>query len=370
MVKPNSSSELVKLFINQRLNTVSDRKVNWSGLYKQGVIYMNAPYTEGAITFNFASDTITGTATAWPISDIVNTVIAQGVPQPGERWIVPGSMANIGVTTQILVDGSETPEIITPLETTPTSFRAIFNYTHNPNCTLTVSSLTGCQLKTSISAPIFTVTSVRDVDSLTIDSAYFGEAVVLASYSITKFYVEMDPGVKCIMGAQDKQDGYPMRVQTPRAQLDVWDPQRTATGQPLHLCDMGPMPSGNIGYEVWPPTQTDRQIIYECYTQPTPLVRDTDRPPPFMNPSMLLYGVYADLLRTRIPTNGDGVDPWYDPATANFYEKKFESDLAAAMNADGSKTQTQFTWDQDYLGVGGGANWFQSHDLPGFYGNY
>lgn len=367
-VKPNAPEPLIKDFLNQRLRTISDRKTNWSGLYTQGVIYLPNPYSTGEVAFTQGSNVVTGTSTAWPVADLVNTVLANGVTQQGPIWVQPGSMDNITCSTVLLIDGAGTPEIVTPIQTTPTAFLANFTNTHNSNCTVTCSSLTSCQLRTSITAPIFTVTSVASTTSLTIDSTFWGSSISDNSYSITKIYVEMEPRVKRILGAQDKRDGYPIRVNVPRQQLDIWDPQRASTGQPFCLADMGPMPSGNIGMEVWPPTQTERQLIYECYLQPAPLVNPGDRPPPFINPNILLYGAYSSLLRHKVYSNGEA-DPWYDPSTANYYEAKFSEELEAACNADSDKVQSQLTFSNEGM-YGGGGTWWQSHYVPGSGGGY
>jgi hypothetical protein len=360
LIKPNCAPELIKGFINDRIRTVCNRKVDWSGMYRHSVLFVPRPYNAGTITFNYGSDVITGTSTAWPVNDVVNTVISAGVRQRGINDVIPGDMSNITPDTLLLIDvDGPNPEIVTPIKTSPTSFRANFLYNHNPNCTVTCSSMAGRQLRTTYTRPIYNVTSVKSATEATIDIRYFGEAVTNSTYRMVKIYFSMDPGVKYISSMRDKQTGYPIKTGVQQAYLNYMDPQRSATGPPILLADMGPLPSGNMGYELYPQANEDRQLDFDCFVQPDEMVNNGDRPPFFINPSMIMFGVYADMLRNRVMTAG-AQDPYYDPSTANSYEMKFEKELDAAMTADASKTQSSYSWGYDAFGIGG-ANWRQSH---------
>jgi len=97
-----------------------------------------------------------------------------------------------------------------------------------------------------------------------------------------------------------------------------------------------------------------------------------DRPPPFINGSVLYYGALADALRLKIPRPPDFKDPWHNPDAANVWEARFERGYEDLVSADNSKAQVALTWDyaQWFGSTSMGASWNQDHDVDSVLGNW
>ena len=113
------------------------------------------------------------------------------------------------------------------------------------------------------------------------------------------------------------------------------DPQRIDLGpNPTDVIDAHPSPNGIIQWEIWPPINVGYQLQYAVYSYWPKLVRDTDRPPWFVNSTMFYHGALADALRFKAGEK----DPYQVISrTAEIYERKFMDDLEKAADMDQSK---------------------------------
>lgn len=127
------------------------------------------------------------------------------------------------------------------------------------------------------------------------------------------------------------------------------------------LADFIPSEAGSMRYELWPHQTIAYQIpILYCKQWPE-LKNPTDRPPWFINPSMIIDGAVADALRIRNPMGDDGVDPFFDPKTAQIYEEKFTIGKQAALNANEGKALVALEQYRQFSGFMPGGTWAQSH---------
>jgi hypothetical protein len=95
-----------------------------------------------------------------------------------------------------------------------------------------------------------------------------------------------------------------------------------------------------------------------------------DRPPPYINPTILTYGALSDAFRTPVPVGPDMKDSYMSLQVADSYEKKFELGYFDAINADNSLYQSAFTWEYASLFGIGNASFWQQHDPDAMSGNY
>lgn len=362
--RPGISPSLVDRFINQRIAHTLARRTYWCDLIKRGVLAVPPAFTAGTVSVNPGSSVVVGDGTNnWPVTDIVNTEIPDGIFETGNQEVFPASMQGITETSNLLIDNPSTgnPEIVSVIGVTPQSFWAVFSINHNQGCSVTQSSLAGMQFRMGANNPIFDVLAVNDSNDLTISSPWGNTAQTGQQYQILGMYYTIVPNIRkflddCIV---DRQQGIPIATNVSLGWVNWADPQRTAGGSdPRAFVDIGASRNGQALYELWPPQTGARQLDWCVYTDWPELVNDTDRLPWFLDPAIFENGALADALRYR-----RSKDDWaHNPVLARDYEAKFKELLEIAMNADESKMQIDYSGNTP-LGLGGGPGtlFYQSH---------
>ena len=343
--RPGISPDFVNNALNDRLRQILDHRTFWADLLTFGILsFPNPTITQidpvtnlpiDTVSVNTGDATVAGSGTTWPVDDVVNTIIPDGVPEFGYVEVTPASMAGITPQSMLYVDAAGTPEIVPVVEVSRTSFVAKFAYQHNSNCTITQSSLANQQFRISQQYPVFTVAAVTSPTSLELTLPWGGPALAAQQYTILLMYVTLAPNLKAIITMKDETSGFPVLIHKSTEEADFRDPQRArASGTPYYsLLDLGANDQGNMQYEVWPAPSSARQFSYAFWKQWPEMRKDSDRPPPFINPSILFYGALADAKMMRTDKN----DAYYDPEGARWYEQKFMMGLQEAKNADEAK---------------------------------
>jgi len=368
-LKPMAPSTVILDWINDRIRFIIDRKPFWSGQIRETILYLPTPYTTGTLAFTQNSSNVVGSGVSWPVSDAVNTTIPNGVVRLGLNTIVPASMDGITPETYLYVDGSGDPEVVGVTSVGPNSFTAYFNKFHNQGCTVTSSSYAGLQIKLANTLPVFSIAAITSPATLIMDQPWKNTASSGNSYSIRRMYTTIAPDIKGIISVTDQAQGIPpLKTNTTIMELNRWDPQRSSIGYPQCLAFRGPSTiTGNIQYEVWPATQTDRQLRVLYASQPPKLVSEQDRIPFFMSPTVLFNGAMATALSVRIGSD----DINYDPAMARDYERKFLEEVDNMILVDEEHSATMFNSRTiSNYPFFGGANWAQSHDLDVIMGRW
>ncbi len=374
--KPNAPASQIRDNLNDRIRYLIDSQPFWADLLSRGIISIPAAYVIGSVTLTTNSKTVTGVATAWPIDDVSTTIIPNGIRELGIQTVAPASMQGIATDAFLYIDSTGTPESVAVLETTRTTFTANFNQRHNMNCTATQSSLAGLQLRLAGNCPVFTVRGVHSATELEIDMAWGNATLTNSAYQIVKMYFSIAPDLKDIVNLWDPAQGRPLMFHKTQDWLNAIDPQRSATGVPLAMVDWSPSEAGSMQYELYPHQVGPYQLPVLYYRQWPMLKNPTDKPPWFINPSMIVDGAIADALRIRNQLVGsEQTDPFFDPKTAQIYETKFQAGMEAALNANESKAQKAL---EDYHSQWGGfvpgGSWAQSHiadgDWPGMSWGY
>ena len=343
--RPGISPDFVNNALNDRLRQILDHRTFWADLLTFGILSFPNPTTTqvdpvtnlpiDTVSVNTGDATVAGSGTTWPVDDVVNTIIPDGVPEFGYVEVTPASMAGITPQSMLYVDAAGTSEIVPVVEVNRTSFVAKFAYQHNSDCTITQSSLANQQFRISQQYPVFTVAAVTSPTSLELTLPWGGPALTGQQYTIKVMYVTLASDLKAIIMMKDESTGYPVRLHVPTDEADFRDPRRSlVSGNPYFaLLDLGANDQGNMMYEVWPAPGNARQFSYAFWRQWPEMRKDSDRPPPFINPSILFYGALADAKMMRVDKN----DAFYDPAGAQYYEQKFMLGLQEAKNSDEAK---------------------------------
>lgn len=368
--RKNLDRNLALNFLNDRVRTLLDRRPIWAGLVGRGIVAIPDAYTTGTITLTQNSPVVAGSGTSWPVSDVVNTTIAEAV-QPGYQWVTPMSLAGINRNTVLYIDsGGANPEICAVQDILGTKINLYYQYAHAATHTATMSSLANLQLRVGTVNPVFTVLAVTNPSTLTIDNPWGTLTQSGSGYQIMLMYTTFSPDLKDLLTVTDPFQSIPLRLHVSQEEVNISDPNRTTVDNPTSIVDLGPSATGAMLFEIYPPQSTARQLNFLYHKQWPDMRVPGDRPPPFINPSTIIYGALADAYRTPIPVGPDMKDPWMNLQVAQTYEQKFEMGYADAITADNSLYQAAFTWDYAQLWGIGGANYWQAHDADSMAGNY
>jgi hypothetical protein len=335
-LRPGVGDPQIKTWINWRVRQALDVRTFWSDLLRFGILPFPDAHTDGTVSVASGSSTVTGTATGWPVSDIVNTTLSDAVEEIGYVRVTPAAMTGLAAGGILYVDAAgANPEIVPVVEVGSDYFMGKFAYTHAAGVTATQSSLANLQFRISTSYPVFTVRAVVSATSLRLDNAWGGAALADQTYSIHKMYATLADDLKGLIAMKDEQTGYPVRLHVPIEEANYLDPQRTmVSGNPWYgLVDLGANDQGQMLYEVWPAPTSARQFSYAYWKQWPEMEADTDRPPWFINPSVFVFGALADAYRYKSGPK----DQYHNPELAEHYEGRFREGVEQAKNADEAK---------------------------------
>lgn len=198
------------------------------------------------------------------------------------------------------------------------------------------ADMVGRQIKLSPTVPVYTIASVVDSTTLTIEDVFLGASVVGNSYSIMQVYftppadflswisvVNTKNWVKFHTGYFNSED------------LDRFDPQRTTCGMPYVLAggtyrtmpNASPIPM----FEMWPWPVTNDIFPYVYWKRPVDFDDDFYLPA-VISGDVLVTGALADL--SKWPGIEDRKNPLYIPSLAGFYEKRWEFQIGQCGRND------------------------------------
>lgn len=373
MRRPGLSRDVAMLLLNERMRQTIDRWTEWSGLRKNVVLAIPQAYTTGSITFATNSNKAIGTGTAWPVSDVVNTTIDDLISGNGAIWATPASMDGINLDTVLYVDAAgPDPEVLPVMDILGPRVLLNFKKAHAAGATATASSLNGLQIRPNgYNNPVYTCICVTSDTTLTMDQPWGQIAVSQIGYQMILMYATIDPHLKYIIDASDPFQQIALRLQVPQKELNLSDPNRTATNSPVWISPRGQNVNGNFRYEIWPPAYNQYALNFFIQLQWPDMRVPTDYPPPGISPNMLIYGALSDAYITPCPRGADMKDPGYNPDASAKYAQMFEVAFAEALNADQAISQSMWTYDSTATGLASlGANWNVDHDYDSAIGNF
>ena len=364
-VKPDVATD----YLNFRLRSVLKKRPIWAGLVKPGILTLPDQYNTGTVSASPGSTQIVGTATNWPVNDLINTALPDGIDSQGLQWVTPSSMSGITEDSILLVDSAGNPEIVFVLRVASSQFYARFGFDHNPGCYCQQSSLAGRQMKIPGGLPIYNVNAVMDSTTIIVDNPWSAATATNVAYPIVQIYTTFGCNVKTILSVVDPVYGKSLPVHIPQAQVNATDPRRmTVSGiMPSQIADYGPNQNGRMCYEVWPHVTTRRSLPFQVYQDWPDMVYPHDTPPPFIDGSVLVLGALADAFRNKVMDD----DQYVNQATANAYEQRFQAGVADMEESDNAIMQQRYSWDVSALaGAGLGSLYGQVTDRDLVGGNF
>lgn len=325
--RPGLPRPVYEIAVNDAIRACIDRQPVWAELIKEAVISFPAAYTTGTISLVNGSTAVTGSSTAWPVSDVVNTTLSIATEAPGISEFFPASMSGISADSLLLIDqGTPSEEVLAVVELLSDRFKASARYVHNAGVAIIQSSIVGRQVRVA-SAPVFTIEAVKSATSLLLDMAWGGADAAGTAYSIQKRYFTVDPLFKAFIVATDPQSGWPLELSVSQKIMATLDPRRQYGSSPVGIADFRANRNGNMMHELVNANASVRQIwvLYAAYWPK--LLSAEDRPPWFINPSVFASLASAACLRKKTAQG----DPFHDPALAREYERTAENLFQGAM---------------------------------------
>lgn len=377
-VKPNTNKSQCQKDVNARIRAILNYRTTWSALISRTVINIRGAYQVGAVTMTSGSTAVIGTGTNWPYADRVNTTLIAGNRSAGYQELTPASMQNIATDTLLFINDGVYSEVVPVVETSNSTFTGLFQFSHNDGSPLTCSSLAGLQLQLGPFNPIYTLLGVSGATGANntgiVDMAFGGQTLTNTSYQLVNAYINVDPNLRSFVQLWDPTQGIPLATNVSQAELNSLDAQRQSTGNPQCFADLGPSVSGTFQYEIWP-YQTSAYSLGCLFNKQWPVLkRPTDRPPYFIDPSIIIAGATADALRRKDIRAASDTDPYWSPQLAKDFEEKFVAGAQLAAAADEEKSQQALTSSVYQPGnIQGSASFWQSHvfgDAGGGYGGW
>src|SRR6267142_1889072 len=142
---PSYDAILARQDLNDNLRTIMARRV-WSGLVKYSILTVPDQYVAGIVNVTQFSNVVTGTSTAWPFNDLVNTTLSNAPIASGIVDFTPAAMTNIIPGRWVTLDGGNAGEeaiFVIAINIDAGTFRARASKVHAAGVTITCGSYAG-----------------------------------------------------------------------------------------------------------------------------------------------------------------------------------------------------------------------------------
>lgn len=361
---PDAPPQLVKRRLNTRLRQVQDRRM-WGGLLVRGELSIPAAYTTGTVTVVRGSLKVTGTATLWPVNDLVSTTLSLPITAINEyQDVTPVSMEGIEAGDWLLIDdGGADEEALLVLSIGSTSFKAKPTKTHGAATTISKSSLVRRQFRLGTTRPFYNIRAVTTLQELILDLPYGHPSAATSAYQICQAYVSLGQNLRMVWSVVNTAQGWRLRLNMPQETINTYDVWRQTTGWVYMLNDYIPDEIGRFQYELYPTPSMEQGFPYLAYRTVENMVNDEDTPPPAIPSHCLVHGAIADVMLYNRKS------PYYDPGVSAEFNRQFESDLINAAMADDSIYMNNLMWAfSKYPFTQHGAAYWQSHDVDSIMG--
>lgn len=229
------------------------------------------------------------------------------------------------------------------------------------------SALEGRQLYIAGAGPYYTVTTVVDPTTITLERPFGGTTTGAGTaYEIAQVYLTPPSDFLYFKSIKDPVNNWRLRFNVSQETLDRWDARRTTVGNAWIMADYRQNTAGTIPrYEIWPRVVTQRLYPYLYVKRPADLSADSDRPMFPIRGDELVTGALADL--ATWPGTETRRNPGFNLQLAQHYEKMFSEMVNNLSRVD------QETYLSDYMGPFDGwdslpwapvdTNFLQSHDF-------
>lgn len=351
-------THIVKRRLNVHLRALQNYRT-WGGLMVRGEIHCPNAYTTGTVACTPESDIVTGTTTAWPYNDKVNTTLSAAITAANElQSVTPVAMTNVRAGDWLLFDeGNAGEEWVLVHAITSTTFQARPTLTHSAGVTITRSSYSELQLRVGSNRNYYSIIGVKSDQTMKLDHVWSHEAETAATYQILKAYVTMPAGLKLVWSIVNAEQGWQMKAYIPEEVLQRFDTWRSSQGWPHLLVNFIPDHIGRIRYELYPAPTTEQGLPFLAARFISDLSDDEDCPPTCIPSHILVNFALADCLLH------DRKSEYYDPTSSREFRKQAQDQLIDAVRDDDNIYLSNLQWSiSQYNLIHPGSDWAQNHD--------
>lgn len=229
------------------------------------------------------------------------------------------------------------------------------------------SALEGRQLLTGGSGPYYTIQTVVDATTITLERPYGGTTTGAGTeYQIVQAYVTPPSDFLFFKSIKDPQNNWRLRFNISQEWLDRRDARRSTTGNAWLFADYRQNSAGTIPrYEVWPRVTSQRLYPFLYIKRPADLTNDSDVPMHPIRGDELVTGALADLCRW--PGTETRRNPNFNLQLANDYEKQFTEMVNALQRVDQDAYLSNYVAPgEDWSNIPWApidSAWMQDHDV-------
>ena len=215
--------------------------------------------------------------------------------------------------------------------------------------------------------PIYTITAVGGVGSLTLDDEYGGDTNATASYQIYKAYMEVPTDFHAFISVWDTATGRTLNTTTTQRELQAADTERGSQGDPSLLAFLDYyLPTGQTvmvpRYEMWPHpvAKAVYPFIYEM--RPTDLEDSGATLPRFLHGDVLLEMSLEQAAMWPGPSK-DKINPYFNRDLAVMHRNRSEQLIMEMERQDEEVGVQNIYYDNSEDGFQLGADYWQKHAI-------
>lgn len=228
------------------------------------------------------------------------------------------------------------------------------------------AAMIGRQFWVAGSGPPYTIVTVPTGTTMTLDRVWAGSTVATQTYAIVVALVTMPVDFKQFIVVVDSLRAWQLRFWMSQEDLGVRDPQRSTSGDPIWLVDLGRHATTQAPmFELWPYATTERNYHVRYFKEGVDLTEPDHTPVRPISGETLVRGAMADVLRW-VGTL-DRPNPLWAKAVemSAQYERMFADGVASAEVEDENLMMTWLRgpdW-QNWPTAPLDAKWLQSHAI-------
>lgn len=212
-------------------------------------------------------------------------------------------------------------------------------------------------------APFYTVASVDSTTQITLDRIYAGTSAAAQSYTVQYLYLRCPSDFAGFTTVVDFENNWRIWTDFTQEKLNIWDAQRTETGQAWIMANSPRAADDTVRVELWPRPSAAKTFSFWYVIKPALLSASTDKPIFPIRGDSLRWGAMAEI--ALWPGLSTSPNPYFNLELHKVYDKRFGDEIAKIALEDQNLMQTNIAYD-DYGGLPFApidASYLQRHDF-------
>lgn len=210
------------------------------------------------------------------------------------------------------------------------------------------SAMVGRQLMPSQKAPYLDIAAYVGPTELTLATAWGGPTTSDVAYSIVGAYHAVPTDFLMFLSIVDVENNWKLHTNFLPEQIDLWDAQRTSTGNPWIIMPAPPTSAGARRMEIWPRPSTEKYLPFTYIKKPALLSSPGDLPIWPIRGDVLIEGALSEV--ARWPGLANQPNPYFSLQLHKEHEERFWREVWKCEVEDQEFAQTRVEY-PDFYGV-------------------